>query len=291
MTAGSEEPLADSRNIPALLAALRMQQRSCTVLVTGTPGGSIHVRDGLVVAMETPGAPGVEGLLLRSGRIGEPEWSAVRASDTSHEHLAAELVDRGLVGAGELEVISLSALFDAAFALSLAVPDSWEVADPVPTLYRNAGVTPERLLGEVSRRINLLAGEPGSVAALARTRMRQASTADLPGTVDRLSARHQDVLAATDGRRTARDIAFALGRGLFAVMLDLRHLLDRGLVRPHAPSTDRRPSTAARIAPSRTGPGSTAPSAVAHSALDSVSLSLPRRVPGRNSAPAPRPHD
>ena len=286
MTVGSEEPLADSRNIPALLAGLRTQRRSCTVLVSGTPGGSIHVRDGLVVAMETPGAPGIEGLLLRSGRIGEPEWSAVRASDTSHEHLAAELVDRGLVGAGELEVISLGALFDAAFALSLAVPDSWEVADPVPALYRNTGVTPERLLGEVSRRINLLAGEPGSVAALARTRMRQASTAHLSGTVERLPARHQDVLAATDGRRTARDIAFALGRGLFAVMLDLRHLLDRGLVRPHAPSTDRRPSTAARIAPSAAAPAPMAPSA-----LDSISLSLPRRLPGRNSAPAPRPHD
>ncbi len=61
---------------------------------------------------------------------------------TTHEHLAAGLVDQGLVGAGELEVVSLSALFDAAFALSLAVPDGWEVTDPVPTLYRNAGVTP-----------------------------------------------------------------------------------------------------------------------------------------------------
>lgn len=142
MTEGTEEPLADSRNVPALLAALRARQRSCTVVVTGSPGGSIHVRDGLVVAMETPGAPGIEGLLLRSGRIGEQEWSAVRASDTTHEHLAAELVTQGLVGAGELEVISLGALFDAAFALSLAVPDSWEVSDPVPTLYRNAGVTP-----------------------------------------------------------------------------------------------------------------------------------------------------
>ena len=285
MTAGTEEPLADSRNVPALLAALRTQRRSCTVVVTGTPGGSIHVRDGLVVAMETPGAPGVEGLLLRSGRIDEQEWSAVRASDTTHEHLAAELVDRGLIGAGELEVISLGALYDAAFALSLAVPDSWEVTDPVPTLYRNAGVTPERLLGEVSRRINFLAGEPGSVTALARARMRPASTAHLPGTVDRLPARHQNVLAATaDGRRTARDIAFTLGRGLFAVMVDLRHLLDLGLVRPHAPSTERRPSTAARIAPSAAAPAPKAPSVFG-------SASLPRRLPGRNSAPAPRPHD
>ncbi|MEV6544085.1 hypothetical protein [Streptomyces sp. NPDC051665] len=285
MTEGTEEPLADSRNVPALLATLRTQQRSCTVAVTGTPGGSIHVRDGLVVAMETPGAPGIEGLLLRSGRIGEQAWSAVRASDTTHEHLGAELVDRGLVGAAELEVISLGALFDAAFALSLAVPDSWEVTAPVPTLYRNAGVTPERLLGEVSRRVNLLAGEPGSVAALARTRMQPASTAHLPEPADRLPARHRAVLAAADGRRTARDIAFTLGRGLFAVMIDLRHLLDRGLVRPHAPSANGRPSTAARIAPSAAHPSAMAPP----SALGSASL--PRRLPGRNSAPAHRPHD
>ncbi|WP_262060446.1 hypothetical protein [Streptomyces sp. STR69] len=280
--AGTEEPLADSRNVPALLSALRDRARSCTVRVTGTPGGSIHVRDGLVVAMETPGAPGIEGLLLRSGRISEEAWSAVRASDTTHEHLAAELVERGLVGAGELEVISLSALFDAAFALSLAVPGSWEVADPVPALYRNDGVTPERLLDEVSRRINLLAGEPGSVAALARTRVRSVSAAGLPGTVGGLPARHHEVLAHADGRGTARDIAFALGRGLFAVMMDLRHLLDRGLVQPHTPSPDNRPSTAARGAP-------TAPQAGASAAPDSVPL--PRRRPGRNAAPEPRPHD
>ncbi|MDV9172833.1 hypothetical protein R6V09_22300, partial [Streptomyces sp. W16] len=257
--AGTEEPLADSRNVPALLSALRDRARSCTVLVTGTPGGSIHVRDGLVVAMETPGAPGIEGLLLRSGRISEEAWTEVRASDTTHEHLAAELVERGLVGAGELEVISLSALFDAAFALSLAVPDAWEVAEPVPALHRNVGVTPERLLGEVSRRVNLLAGEPGSVAALARTRVRSVSDAGLPGTAGRLPARHREVLAHADGRGTARDIAFALGRGLFAVMMDLRHLLDRGLVQPHTPSSDNRPSTAARGAPF--APPSSAPSA------------------------------
>ncbi|MFE2416607.1 hypothetical protein [Streptomyces hokutonensis] len=280
---GTGEPLADSRNVPALLSALRDRAHSCTVLVTGTPGGAIHVRDGLVVAMETPGAPGIEGLLLRSGRISEEAWSEVRASDTTHEHLAAELVARGLVGAGELEVISVSALFDAAFALSLAVPDSWEVADPVPALYRNDGVTPERLVGEVSRRVNLLAGEPGSVAALARTRVRSVSAGSLPGTAARLPARHQEVLAHANGRGTARDIAFALGRGLFAVMMDLRHLLDRGLVQPHTPSADNRPSTAARGAP--TAPPSTAPSAAPRP------VPLPRREPGRNSAPEPRPHD
>ncbi|MEV0483808.1 hypothetical protein AB0I69_24765 [Streptomyces sp. NPDC050508] len=60
--------------------------------------------------MVVTGTPGIEGLLLRSGRISEEAWSTVRACDTTHEHLATELVDRGLVGTGELEVISLSAL-------------------------------------------------------------------------------------------------------------------------------------------------------------------------------------
>ncbi|MFJ8057325.1 DUF4388 domain-containing protein [Streptomyces sp. NPDC096142] len=279
MTDSTEEPLPDSRNVPALLAALRTQRRSCTVTVTGTPGGSIHLRDGLVVAMQTPGAPGVEGLLLRSGRIDEQAWSAVRASDTTHERLAAGLVEQGLVGAGELETVSLAALFDAAFALSFAVPDGWEVTDPVPTLYRNAGVAPERLLSEVSRRLNALAGEPGSVAALARTRMRPTSAAQLPETPGTLPARHRAVLTATDGRRTARDIAFTLGRGLFAVMLDLRHLVDRGLVEPDAPAPDRRPSTAPRVASPAATPATPGP------------VPLPRRLPGRNSVPAHRPHD
>ncbi|MFG2375336.1 dihydrofolate reductase family protein [Streptomyces sp. NPDC048504] len=107
MTEGTEEPLADSRNVPALLTALRTRQRSCTVVVTGTPGGSIHVRDGLVVAMETPGAPGIEALLLRSGRIGGIHSALDRAkavagdgnvdiaggASTVRQYLAEALID------------------------------------------------------------------------------------------------------------------------------------------------------------------------------------------------------
>ena len=271
------EATAGSRNIPSLLSGLQDQKRSCTVRVTGTPGGAIHVRDGLVVAMETPGAPNVEGLLLRSGRLTEEAWAAVCAADTTHERLAAELVARGLVGGGELEVISLSALFDAAFALSLTKPESWDLTDPVPVLHRNGGITAERLVGETSRRFALLAGEPGSVAELARTRMELTDAARLPGAVGALSARHRDVLAGTDGRRTPRDIAFALGRGLFAVLVDLRHLLKLGLVKPRNPSTHQRPSTAQRASVS-------VPTAPVNAAAP-----LPRRLPGRNAPEGIRP--
>ncbi|MGQ4431164.1 hypothetical protein ACN6K3_002292, partial [Streptomyces sp. SAS_260] len=105
------------------------------------------------------------------------------------------------------------------------------------------------------------------------------SAAHLPETPGTLPARHRAVLTTTDGRRTARDVAFTLGRGLFAVMLDLRHLLDRGLVEPHTPPPDRRPSTAPRVSSTTATPSVPGPA------------SLPRRLPGRNSVPAHRPHD
>lgn len=270
------EPGTGSRNIPALLTDLLARRQSRTVRIAGSPGGSIHLRDGLVVAMETPAAPNVESLLLRSGRITEETWSAVCATDPTHARLAEELVGQGLLGAGELEVISLSALFDAAFALSLSRPDGWEITDPVPVLYRNAGITPERLVTEITRRTELLAGQPGSIAEFARTRMQVAAPARQPGAVGSLSTRLQDVLANADGRRTPRDIAFALGRGLFAVMVDLRRLLALGLVEPTAPAAPQRPSTATRT------PASPVPA-------PPPSIPLPRRLPGRNTPAPTRP--
>ncbi|MFC4503915.1 MULTISPECIES: hypothetical protein [Streptomyces] len=258
-----------ARNLPSLLSGLHAGRRSCTVSVSGTPGGTIHVRDGLVVAMETPGAPGTEAILLKSGRLTEKSWASVRATDTTHEHLAKELVGQGLVGAGELEMVSLGALFDAAFALSLNRQTSWEVGDPVPVLYAGVGVQPERLVAETTRRFAMLTDEPGSLAAYTRARIQPTPAAGLPESVAVLPPRHRDLLAAADGRRTPRDLAFTLGRGLFAVLLDLRLLLDLQLVHFEAPA---RPSTAPRV------PG--APTATPTAPVPPAT-ELPRRLPGR----------
>ncbi|MGW4912411.1 hypothetical protein [Streptomyces sp. NPDC004270] len=241
--------LPAARNIPALLAGLHAERRSCAVLVSGAPGGVIHVRDGMVVGMETPGAPGVEVLLLKSYRITEDDWTAARAGGTDPARLALELVAQGLLGAAELEVIGQAALFDAAFALALIRPDGWQVTDPRPLLDTGAAVPPERLVTENSRRIRLLANERGATARFARDRLEPAPEARDPQRVARLSPRHRAVLTATDGRRTPRDIAFALGRGLFAVMLDLRDLLALGLLQPPSATTSTRPSTAPRTPP------------------------------------------
>jgi hypothetical protein len=48
--------------------------------VTGNPGGAIYFADGLVVAIETPGAPSPEVLLLRSHRVTESGWDAAFAA-------------------------------------------------------------------------------------------------------------------------------------------------------------------------------------------------------------------
>ncbi|MGI5035122.1 hypothetical protein ACM9HB_01270, partial [Streptomyces sp. JAC128] len=129
MTTRAEGP----RNVSAVLHTLYEQERDATVLVAGAPGGRIHVRQGLVVSIDTPGAPGAESILLRSGRVADTAWTAVRAACRDEEgRLADELSARGLLTATEFEVLCVAAVFDAAFVLALAAPQGWEVTGPVP---------------------------------------------------------------------------------------------------------------------------------------------------------------
>lgn len=55
------------------LAQCRAARATTALRVSGRPGGMFHIRQGDVVAVETPGAPGVEALLLRSGRVSETD--------------------------------------------------------------------------------------------------------------------------------------------------------------------------------------------------------------------------
>ncbi|MFE5144491.1 hypothetical protein ACFRDV_43960 [Streptomyces fagopyri] len=261
------------RNVSSLLASLGEQKRHCTVLVTGTPGGAIHLRAGLVVAVETPGAPTVEGLLLRSGRVTEEAWAAVCAADPHHDRTAAELAGRGLIGAGEFEVVCTAAVFDGAFALSLTTPESWEVSEAMPVVRSGRTVHPERLIRESSNRLAVLSDERGSAGERARSRVRRTPAAEAVEATPGRSARLQAVLDAADGRRTSRDIAFTLGRGLYPVLLDLKRLEDEGTIERETRAPGR-PSTAPRSLP----PRETLPDRAAPGGGE-----LPRRVPGTNS--------
>ncbi|MER5223386.1 hypothetical protein ABT032_23920 [Streptomyces flaveus] len=237
-----------ARNVPALLQGLRAEGFSGTVRVSGLPGGAIHLRNGLVGAIETPGAPTATSALLTSGRIGDEDWLAACAAEPDADRLAGHLVAEGLIGAAELEVVCTAAVFDAAFAMALSPPGSWELSDREPALVAEPGVEPRQLTEETSRRMTLLSRLWGPPGELTRVRPAPVTGAGPRGSDGWLARRHRDVLDSVNGRRTPRDIAFALGRGLYAVMLDLIRMEALHLVQWETRTTaDGRPSTAPRV--------------------------------------------
>jgi hypothetical protein len=198
--------------------------------VTGEPGGAIHLADGLLTAIETPGAPSPEVLMLRSHLVTESGWDeAFAAAAASGGRMSAELTRRELVGAGELEGLLRTALADAMFVLASGTVEEHR-AEPGPAdcmLPLEPGAEPDGLLAEASRRIRVL-------ASLAARHDRNRITA-VPGAVRpgvRLGDGQDEILALADGRRTPRDLAFALGRGVYATMLQLARMHEAGLLAP-----------------------------------------------------------
>ncbi|WP_328494064.1 hypothetical protein OHS59_15975 [Streptomyces sp. NBC_00414] len=272
----------EARNLPALLQGLHDEGYSGTVRVSGSPGGTIHLRDGLIGAVETPGAPAATSVLLTPGRIDDETWLAACAAERDTERLGAYLVAAGLVGAAELEIVCTASVFDAAFAMAIGPPGGWTLGDPEPTLLAGPGVEPRRLTEETTRRIVRLSGPWGAPGELARIRPAPVPDAGLRRG---LSDRHRSVLTTVNGRRTARDMAFTLGRGLYAIMLDLTRLEAQGLIRwETGVVSDGRPSTAPRVLPGR-GPSDEPVAATTPAAPAGKAAPLPRRTRGGASRP------
>lgn len=208
-------------------------------------GGAIHLADGRVAAIQTPGAPSPEVLLLRSHRVTEAGWDdAFAAAATSGGRMSAELVRRAMVGSGELEGLLRTALADAMFVLANGTVEEYR-AEPGPVecvLPLEPGAEPDGLLAEASRRIRVLAALPGRND---RGRLRAVAVTVPPGV--RLGEGQDEILALADGRRTPRDLAFALGRGVYATMLQMARMQQAGLLAPvsaRAPAAARRPGRA-----------------------------------------------
>jgi hypothetical protein len=113
------------------------------------------------------------------------------------------------------------------FALASGTVEEYR-AEPGPVdfvLPLQPGAEPDSLLTETTRRIRVLATLP---ARNGRDRIVAATGAVQPGV--RLGDGQDEILALSDGRRTARDIAFALGRGVYATMLQLSRMQRTGLL-------------------------------------------------------------
>ena len=243
--------------------------------ITGDPGGTIHLAAGLVTAIETAGAPSPEVLLLRSGRVSASAWDAASAATAAGGRaMDAELIGRQLVGTGELEALLLTALSDAMFALAGGTIEEYR-AEPGPPGHLLAlapGAEADGLLAEASRRIKIVASSPFP-ALHRRTRLIAAPGAVRPGV--RLGQGQDEILALADGRRTPRDLAFALGRGVYATTLQLSRMHQEGLLVPASSLVGSRPG--------RPVPG----------AEPEPDGGLPRRVKGmlRRSGPLRRARD
>jgi len=199
------------------------------LLVTGDPGGVIHLADGAIVAIQTPGAPSAEVILLRSHRVSESVWDTTfAAAARTGLSMGSELVAAAAIGAGELEALLRVALADAMFVLASGdVEECRAQPGPVDCLLPDEpGAGADVLLTEATRRIRLLTARPG-VPGRDRDRIVRVPGAARP----RLPLGGQDeILAMADGRRTARDMAFALGRGVYVTMLQVARMREAGLV-------------------------------------------------------------
>jgi hypothetical protein len=191
--------------------------------VDGRPGGSVYFSSGRISACETSGAPSLEVVLLRTRRIAEADWDAAfSAAAVGRRQVTAELVGRELIGAGELEALLRIALADAMFALLTGPVSGWLAAPQADCLLP---LTPSAqagwLIAEATRRGQVLAAFPGPTLS-ARDRITAAPGAGRSGY--RLGPDQDAILTLADGRRTARDLAFALGRGLYETMLELARM-------------------------------------------------------------------
>ncbi|MER5478188.1 hypothetical protein ABT026_14610 [Streptomyces sp. NPDC002734] len=219
------------------LAGCGREEFTGELRVQGRPGGSFHLRGGLVVGVESPGAPGPEALLLRSGRVTGERWTELVRSSGGRRWPEDELVADGCVGAAQLRVVCMLALQDAAFAMVAGRVEECEryargegAAEPVAPV--GVGETAGRLLQEAVRKLTALDGmacpvrperETPAVTAGAEAALRERLLTPL----------RREVLAAADGRSTARDLAFRLGRGVFVVTVEVARLLEERLL--HCP--------------------------------------------------------
>jgi hypothetical protein len=265
--------------IARTLLACEVERLSGVLRVTGEPGGLIHLTDGNITAVETPGAPGPDLILVRSGRIPEASWAAAFTAAAAGGRMGSELVKRGLIGEGELEAVLRIALADAMFAVAGGRVDEAAVehATTPSLLPLEQPAAPGWLLFETSRRLQVLASTAGLVrhdkdrvtadptAPLARGgalppgggalppgggvlppgggalppgggvlppggRALPPRGGVLPPGGRALPPGQDEIIALANGRRTARDMAFILGRGVYSLSLELSKMNANGLV-------------------------------------------------------------
>ncbi|MFE9258740.1 hypothetical protein [Streptomyces sp. NPDC006879] len=220
------------------LLLARHERISGTLVVMGDPGGTFHLVNGTIVAVESPGAPTVETLLLCSGRVGKADWAAAYRAGVAGGRTGRELIDRTLVGAAELQLVCHMAALDGALSVGMGRIDECLL---VPGggryhLMAQQGIEPEWLFQEVSRRIKALSSLRVSLCPFKDRLAPTSNGATLLG--GSTGGTRREILLRANGRRSARDICFLLGRSLYAVTVELTRMVNEDLVEVVHPGTE-----------------------------------------------------
>ncbi|MFJ1972129.1 MarR family transcriptional regulator [Streptomyces sp. NPDC087903] len=209
---------------PTLIACGR-EEFTGELRVSGEPGGTFHLRGGLVVAVESPGAPGPEALLLRSGRVSGEQWAGLVRESGGSRWPAAGLITHGYAGAAQLRVVCAMALHDAAFAIVAGrVRDCERLPGDEPFTQLAVGEPAARVLQDAARKLSAILALPQPV------RPDRERPLPAPAPAGTLTGLRQELLAHADGRRTARDLAFRTGRGVYTVTVEVARMLGEGLL-------------------------------------------------------------
>jgi hypothetical protein len=205
---------------------------SGAVRILDPPGGAVFLVNGRVAYAECPLVCGVDRRLTISGRLPAEVWRAALAAGRATRQVGADLVHNEHVTAGELELVTMLALFDAALflfdtdAATQFEPGTGHVLGTVRTFAL------AEVCREVDRRRRLLTdawSEPSiDTAAVVPARR-------LAGQHVALSALQWEIVANADRRRSPVDLARLLGRDTFATLLEVRRLAQAGLVEPGRP--------------------------------------------------------
>ncbi|MEU8512880.1 hypothetical protein AB0C76_15000 [Kitasatospora sp. NPDC048722] len=264
-------PRSASQEFTRMLTGVSRDRFSGALLVAGDPGGTFHLRRGAIVGVASPGAPGVDTLLLRSGRAipdRAPAGGSGVAGSTGAPQAALEPV-----GAAELRLIRGMAALDAALAMGIGRIDGFTV-DHDATAHRSAApeeIETEWLLLEADRRIRALDSLGLSISPFHDRLARKNAGAALSGSA---TGERREILLRADSRNTSRDIAFLLGRSLYAITVEVLRMLGEGLVEAVTLPGKNGPVRSSATAADRT------PTEAAACAVGGAATRLPRRRPG-----------
>ncbi|GAB1690134.1 DUF4388 domain-containing protein [Krasilnikovia sp. M28-CT-15] len=221
-----------------LLRQAAAERWTGALVVTGRPGGTLYLTDGLLTYAESPAAPGVGELLTSSGRLAARTWQAALDLGAAQARVGQLLLDQGHLTRGELELCVHGATYDAAyFALGPVADGADLVAGQAHWLGAVVWIDVGAVEHESQRRQRLLDEifpypqlDSAPVIPAARLGVERVW----------LTAPQWELIVHADGQRTPADLAQLLGRAGYATVQELRRLGALGLL--EVPEPQQRPA-------------------------------------------------